>query len=194
MKISALALIANFLSPVSSALAFGQNDNEVEYVGKTPVSLSYVGTDGAQVAACATTGWFFGGFCTSSIHGPSDPSYTVAKTKGLDTDSELDVTTWGEGKISVSYALDSQKGCQGFQKTYVGFMGVNGLYNLYEVTNNQNEIDPTTAPIVATLSAHKSHARLDFVTNITQQSTQKKGNQCTWGISENTSIDLKAQH
>jgi hypothetical protein len=159
-----------------------QAGSESEFKGESQVQLDWIGTNGATVATCATTFWFFGGGCWDN--------WTVEKKQNVGVDSDVVVKTWGEGKVLVIYSLNSAEGCAGIEKTFVGYQTAYQTFDLYARSVGQTDVDPTTAKPDAELTIEKNSAELGLFRPIVATTpADTNGNICGWNIG--TDVALK---
>lgn len=146
----------------SNALAV--EGKQVDYSGKNQVFLNYFDT------------------------GADNYGY---RNVGVNVKSEALVKTWGEGKIVVSLNVDTVKTCQGFHKSYIGYESAYELYNLYELSGEQMDVDPSTAKPAARLSIEEHGAHLNFLNEMKASTSDKKGNICSWIVGVDVALGFK---
>lgn len=166
---------------------------ELQFQGSTPAQLSYAGRDwGEIVGGCnpLVAAIFLGGSCWIALgHGP------IPKNSGIQAESLLTVNFWGEGKINVSYETESIKGCQGIQKSFIGYQTPFGIYSLWPLgEGNPNTINPMTDKPFAHLTLSEAgRARLQFLYTLQEQTSGSNGYSCTWQIRGNAPIQFNGK-
>lgn len=175
-----LTMMANLAS------SHAEEPSSQKYEGNTDVLLNYTGVHWGRITKCATLFWFFYYGCVAGTRW----GWTEKKQDRVATNSNLTVSSWGEGKVLINYSLEPTRGCGGIQKTYIGFQTAYNNYDLYERTADQTDVDPARAVPNAQLVLIDGVADLHFMQNFSAYSVGDDGTSCSWGIGTDGAIQL----